>query len=77
VLTDGSVCPTLVRKGLRYCGAGAFACQPIFSRLLRERLPRNTKVYWRNGVLSDRQSGNSSEALVRGNGLDAKPLVIR
>ena len=25
VLTDESVCPTLVRKGLRFCGAGAFA----------------------------------------------------
>jgi hypothetical protein len=33
-LTDGSVCPTLVRKALRLCGAGAFACQPIFSRSL-------------------------------------------
>jgi uncharacterized protein (TIGR03437 family) len=32
-LTDASVCPTLVRKGLRFRGAGAFACQPI-SRLL-------------------------------------------
>ena len=31
-LTDESVCPTLVRKGLRSCGAGAFACQPISSR---------------------------------------------
>ena len=34
-LTDGSVCPTLVRKGLRSCGAGASACQPSFSQLLR------------------------------------------
>jgi len=39
-LTDGSVCPTLVRKGWRLGGAGAFACQPIFSRLLREWFPR-------------------------------------
>src|ERR1035438_8849666 len=30
-LTDESVCPTLVLKGLRFCGAGAFACQPILS----------------------------------------------
>src|SRR6202051_4108538 len=27
-LTEESVCPTLVRKGVG-CGAGAFACQPI------------------------------------------------
>src|ERR1039458_3116304 len=33
-LTDESVCPTLVREGLRFCGAGAFACQPIFSQPL-------------------------------------------
>jgi hypothetical protein len=39
MLTDESVCPTLVRKGLRYCGAGAFACQPIFSRLPIPVLP--------------------------------------
>src|ERR1039458_3384051 len=32
-LTDESVCSTLVRKGLRFCGTGAFACQPIFSQL--------------------------------------------
>src|ERR1022692_3197991 len=32
-LTDESVCPTLVRKGLGFCGAGAFACQPILSQL--------------------------------------------
>jgi hypothetical protein len=25
----------LVRKGLRFCGAGAFACQLNFSRLLK------------------------------------------
>jgi hypothetical protein len=31
-LTDESVCPTFVRKGLRFCGAGAFACQPISSQ---------------------------------------------
>jgi retron-type reverse transcriptase len=31
-LTDGSVCPTLARKGMRSCGAGAFACQPISSQ---------------------------------------------
>src|ERR1035438_6579598 len=28
-LTDESVCPTLVHKGLRFCGAGAFASPPI------------------------------------------------
>src|SRR5580693_817870 len=33
-LTDESVCPTLARIGLRFCRAGAFACQPIVSRLL-------------------------------------------
>ena len=33
-LTDESVCPTLMRKRLRACGAGAFACQPIPSQLL-------------------------------------------
>jgi hypothetical protein len=31
-LTDESVCPTLARMGLRFCGAGAFACQPISSQ---------------------------------------------
>jgi hypothetical protein len=34
VLTDESVCPTLLRKRSRLCGTGAFACQPIFSQLL-------------------------------------------
>ncbi len=34
VLTDESVCPTLVRKGLRLGGAGAFACQPNLSYVL-------------------------------------------
>jgi hypothetical protein len=38
-LTDESVCPTLLRQDLHSCGAGAFACQPIFSQLLREGLP--------------------------------------
>jgi hypothetical protein len=33
-LTDESVCPTLPCKDLRPGGAGAFACQPIFSQLL-------------------------------------------
>src|ERR1035437_1978201 len=27
-LTGESACPTLMRKGLSSCGAGAFACQP-------------------------------------------------
>jgi DNA repair protein RecN (Recombination protein N) len=35
VLTDESVCPTLVRKGSSLGGAGAFACQPVFSRPTR------------------------------------------
>jgi hypothetical protein len=39
-LTDESVCPTLVRRGWCSCGAGAFACQPIFLQLLRERFLR-------------------------------------
>src|ERR1035437_8215517 len=34
VLTDESVCPTFVRQGLRFCGAGACACQPISFHLL-------------------------------------------
>src|ERR1035437_3620768 len=34
MLTDESVCPTLGPKSLRSCGAGAFACQPVFSHLL-------------------------------------------
>jgi para-nitrobenzyl esterase len=33
-LTGGSACPTLMRKALCSCGAGAFACQPILLRLL-------------------------------------------
>ena len=28
----------LTGKGLHHCGAGAFACQPISSHVLRERL---------------------------------------
>jgi hypothetical protein len=38
-LTDGSACPTLVRKGLRFCGAGAFACQPFLLHLLSQQAP--------------------------------------
>src|ERR1035437_429165 len=34
VLTDESVCPTLLRRCLRLCGAGASACQPIRFRSL-------------------------------------------
>jgi hypothetical protein len=34
-LTDESVCPTLVRRRLRSCGARASACQPRFSQVLR------------------------------------------
>jgi hypothetical protein len=33
-LTDESVCPTFASMGLRFRGAGAFACQPIVSQLL-------------------------------------------
>jgi hypothetical protein len=29
-LAGESACPTLVCKALRFCGAGAFACQLIF-----------------------------------------------
>jgi hypothetical protein len=36
-LTDESVCPTTMRQGLRCGGAGAFACQPVFSQLLMKR----------------------------------------
>ena len=38
-LADGSVCPTLTHKDLRLSGAGAFACEPMFSQLLREPVP--------------------------------------
>ena len=31
-LADGSVCPTLTHQDLRLSGAGAFACEPIFSQ---------------------------------------------
>ena len=40
---EESVCPTLLRKGLRLGGAGAFACQPVSSHLLSERSPRNAR----------------------------------
>jgi hypothetical protein len=30
-------CPTLLSKNFHSCGAGAFACQPVFSHLPRER----------------------------------------
>jgi hypothetical protein len=33
-LADGSVCPTFTHKDFRWCGAGAFACEPIFSQAL-------------------------------------------
>src|ERR1035438_4876662 len=36
-LAGESACPTLLLKTLETCGAGAFACQPILSRTLRER----------------------------------------
>jgi hypothetical protein len=39
-LADESVCPTLAHRGLRLGGAGAFACQPIFSQTLRLRLSK-------------------------------------
>jgi hypothetical protein len=32
-LTDESVCSTLLSKDFHPCGAGAFACQPFFSRV--------------------------------------------
>ena len=38
-LADGSVCPTLTHQDLRLSGAGAFACEPIFSQLRREPVP--------------------------------------
>jgi hypothetical protein len=34
VLTGESACPTWLGQGLHRCGAGAFACQLIFSHLL-------------------------------------------
>jgi hypothetical protein len=33
-LSDGNVSPALAHKNLRPSGAGAFACEPIFSQLL-------------------------------------------
>src|ERR1019366_4853028 len=39
MLTGESACPTMVRKGLRHCGAALSACQPIFSRLLTNAAP--------------------------------------
>ena len=41
-LTDESVCPTLVRKGLRHGRAGAFAGEPILSQLPAGTLPRSS-----------------------------------
>src|ERR1039458_1998331 len=42
-LTDENVCPTLARKGLRYCGAGAFACQqPAVPQSVNELLRPRT-----------------------------------
>jgi hypothetical protein len=43
-LTDESVCPTSARKGFAFCGAGAFACQPILSQLLRQRFLTGNKI---------------------------------
>src|ERR1017187_9502150 len=48
-LTDESVCPTLVLKGLRFCGAGAFACQPILSQLLTVAARIGNLVYSLHG----------------------------
>ena len=39
-LTDESVCPTLARISLRFCGAGAFACQELFSERFSHPAPR-------------------------------------
>jgi oxygen-independent coproporphyrinogen-3 oxidase len=36
-LTDESVCPTTLSEDVGACGAGAFACQPVPSRLAEER----------------------------------------
>src|ERR1035438_8521878 len=40
-LAGESACPTLASKGLRFRGAGAFACQPIFLSHLDRRLQRS------------------------------------
>ena len=48
-LTDESVCLTLLPKDLQARGAGAFACQPIFSRPLSPELDgakANPKGTW-------------------------------
>jgi formate hydrogenlyase transcriptional activator len=37
-LADESVCPTVTHKDLRSSGAGAFACEPIPSRLLSDEV---------------------------------------
>src|SRR4249920_2982496 len=55
-LTDESVCPTLMRKRLRFGGAGASACQPIFSQLLSSTLS------------NDRARSSADTAPIRGFG---------
>jgi hypothetical protein len=37
-LAGENACPTVTHKGLRMSGAGTFACEPIFSQLLREQV---------------------------------------
>src|ERR1039458_10775320 len=43
-LTDESVCPTLARKRLRLCGAGASACQSSLSEDLAQRFTGGGKI---------------------------------
>src|ERR1035438_372516 len=44
-LANESVCRTLTCNGLHRGGAGAFACQPIFSQLLSLRERCSTRVF--------------------------------
>jgi hypothetical protein len=44
-LAGESACPTLTLKGLRMSGAGAFACEPIFSQLLTVAVPKEFAMF--------------------------------
>jgi hypothetical protein len=78
-LTDESVCPTLVRKGLPYGGAGAFACHPVAARsredgramtvlhgLLAAAIGAGLAGwwYWRNLQLTGTLSGLSESVII-------------
>ncbi|MCX6627468.1 MAG: hypothetical protein NTW28_07550, partial [Candidatus Solibacter sp.] len=63
-LTDGNVCPTLVRRGLRYCGAGAFACQLIVSHMVGgAALAQDTEANTFRGMVRLNRAPVSNEVL--------------